>query len=191
MAPLRPRPIPLEHRALDNLRYIRRTMERAGSFTAVPGRGGVLIGLTALAAAALVWLGLPFLTVWLVEAVVACLIGFTGAVLKSRRANLPLLSSPGRKFLVGFTPPLAAGAVLTLALDPSALPGTWLLLYGAGVFSGGAYSVRVVPLMGVCFAVLGAAALFFPASWGNGILAAGFGGLHLLFGIIITVKHGG
>jgi hypothetical protein len=199
--PIRPapaEPVAMRAHAIDNLQYIRSAMERAGSFTAVPGVGGILMGGTALGAAGLaarMWSAGAWLAVWLSEALLACLIGVAGAALKSRRANLPLFSGPGRKFLLGFTPPLLAGALLTLVLYRAAvfaaLPGVWLLLYGAGVLCGGAASVKVVPVMGICFMALGAAALFAPPAWGNALLAAGFGGIHIVFGVLITVKYGG
>ena len=195
--PSSPESIQLEEHALDNLRYIRRTMERAGSFTAVPGVGGALMGCTALFAA---WLSTRrpnsdwHLAVWLLEACLALTIGIAGTALKSRRANIPLFSGPGRKFVAGFAPPMLAGGLLTAVLfhagAPALLPGTWLLLYGTGVLSGGASSVRVVPLMGACFMAVGGAALVVPA-WGPAALAAGFGGLHLIFGVVIAVKYGG
>jgi hypothetical protein len=183
---------------MDNLHYIRRTMERAGSFTAVPGAGGVLMGATAMAAA---WMAasqasaVRWLAVWVAEAILALLIGIIAAARKSARAKMPLLSAPGRKFIAAFVPSMAAGALLTWVLfraGPIAvLPGVWLLLYGAGVVAGGAASVRIVPLMGACFMAIGGVALLGPASWGNPLLAAGFGGLHILFGVTITVKYGG
>lgn len=187
----------LHARAMDDLSFIRATMERATAFTAVPGWGGVLMGVTALGAAALgavqptpgAWLG-----VWLAEAVVAVLVGGSAVALKARRAGDDVFSRPARQFLLGFIPPLVVGAVLTAALAPAGLytwlPGVWLLCYGAGVMTGGAYSVRVVPAMGLAFLVLGAAALFAPGA-GNVLLAAGFGGLHVIFGIIIARRYGG
>jgi len=194
----RPEPVAIQDHAMDNLRYIRRTIERAGSFTAVPGIGGMLMGSTALAAA---WLasrqghGWRWLVVWIGEAFVALLIGLVGAELKSRRAKLPLLSGPGRKFIAGFAPAMLAGALLTGVLFEAGsialLPGTWMLLYGAGVVSGGGASVRVVPLMGACFMAAGAAALLWPGLSGDTLLAAGFGGLHIVFGTVIAVKYGG
>jgi hypothetical protein len=186
-----------EH-AIDNLRYIRQTMERAGSFTAVPGVGGILMGATALGAAVIaapVFDVSSWLSIWVAEAVVALLIGVVFATRKAHAAKMALLSGPGRKFVVGLVPPILAGAVLTAALYRAGymapIPGAWLLLYGTGVLTGGAASVRVVPVMGLCFMAMGALALFAPASWGNLVMAAGFGGIHILFGIMITVKYGG
>lgn len=193
-------PVELHAYAMDNLRYIRETIERAGSFTAVPGAGGMVMAATALGAAALARsMGGPgsprWLAVWLAEAVLALAIGMLAAARKSRRARLPVLSGPGRKFVAGFAPAMLAGAALTAALfaggGAAFLPGMWMLLYGAAVVSGGGASVRVVPLMGFCFMAAGTAALLLPAAWGDAALAAGFGGIHMLFGAIIAVKYGG
>ena len=193
-----PAPVDLHARAMDNIRYIRHTMERAGSFTAVPGIGGIVMGGTAVAAAflagrqssATLWL-----TIWVAEAGLALLIGLAAASHKSARARMPLLSAPGRRFIAGFLPAMAAGAVLTAVLFRAGaiafLPGIWLLLYGVSVLSGGSASVRIVPLMGACFMLMGTVALLGPGTWGNLLLAGGFGGLHILFGTVITVKYGG
>lgn len=193
-----PEPIALDAHAADNLRFIRETMERAAAFTALPGWGGVAIGLTAIAAALLAarqptpW---AWLEVWLVEAGLAAVIAAGAAAHKACAAKMPLLSGPGRKFALSFAPPLLVGALLTAVLFgagyAAVLPGMWLLLYGTAVVTGGAFSVRVVPAMGVCFMGVGAAALFSPASWGNGYMAAGFGGLQIVFGLVIAKKYGG
>ncbi|PYU34149.1 MAG: hypothetical protein DMG31_07035 [Acidobacteria bacterium] len=195
-----PRPVlvPLEDRAADNLRFIRETMERAGSFTAVPGWGGTAIGFSALAAAALAShqpTAARWIFIWLVEAGLAMVLAVLTVAQKAHAARMPLFSGPGRKFALSFAPPMVVGALLTAALyrdgDLRLLPGMWLLLYGTAVVSGGSFSVRVVPMMGVCFIALGAAALVSPASWGNGYMIAGFGGLQILFGLIIAQKYGG
>jgi hypothetical protein len=193
----RPEPVQMHAHAIDNLRYIRKTMEQAGSFTAVPGIGGMLMGSTALAAA---WVashqtGLAWIAVWIGEAFLALGIGIAGAELKSRRAKQPLISGPARKFVAGFTPAMAAGALLTAVLFRSGnaafLPGVWMLLYEAAIVSGGGASVRVVPFMGACFMAAGGAALWWPGLAGDAFLAAAFGGLHILFGTVIAVKYGG
>ncbi len=191
-------PRPLHDRALDNLQFIRSTMERAGSFTAVPGWGMVVVGATALAAT---WLATrqaraaDWLAVWLGEAVLAVIVGGAAMVQKARAANDPLLSGPGRRFGLSFLPPIVVGALLTIALHRaqlfSLMPGTWLLLYGTAVATAGAFSVRVVPLMGVCFIVLGTAALFTPFRWWPWFMAAGFGGLNIAFGLVIARRYGG
>jgi hypothetical protein len=191
-------PIPIDARAADHLRYIRETMERAAEFTAVPGWGGVAMGITALAAAFLAarqdspraWI-----MVWLIEAFVAVAIAASAAATKAHRANSRLFSGPGRKFLLSFAPPILAGGLLTYALFHAgafaALPGVWLLLYGTAIVTGGAFSVRVVPVMGLCLMGLGATALFAPAAWGDALMAAGFGVVQIGFGIWIARHHGG
>ena len=191
-------PVAIDAHAADNLRYIRETMERAGSFTAVPGWGGVAIGLTAVAAAFVAARqGTPqgWLAIWLAEALVAVAIAAAATVRKARAARMPLLSGPARKFALGFAPPLLVGALLTAALFragyAAVLPGMWLLLYGTAVVTGGTFSVPVVPVMGLCFMGVGAVALFAPAAWGNWVMAAGFGGLQIAFGLLIARRYGG
>jgi MFS family permease len=193
----KPQPVEMQAHAIDNLRYIRRTIERAGSFTAVPGTGGAVMGSLALLAA---WLasstnGWRWLAVWMAAAVAAVAVGVGAATLKSRRAGLPLLFGPGRKFVAGFAPAMLAGALLTAVLfragETALLPGVWMLLYGAAILAGGSASVRVVPLMGACFMAAGALGLLWPGLDANAMLAATFGGLHILFGFVIAVKYGG
>lgn len=192
------RPVALHDRAMDNLRYIRETMERSGSFTHVSGMGGVAMGVVALVAALLAprmgtqW---EWMAVWLGAAAVSLSVDVAAMARKCRAEGVSLLTGPGRKFTWSVTPSLVAGAVLTVALARAGmfelLPGVWLLLYGTSVVTGGAHSVRPVPVMGAAFMVMGIAALLSPASWGDAWMAAGFGGLHIVFGIIIWRKHGG
>jgi len=188
----------LHEHAASNLCYIRDAMERAGSFTAVPGWGLAAIGATALAAAVVAGRQAAFgawLATWLAEALLAVGIGVTAIVRKARRTGVSLIGAPARKFAVGFTPPLVAGAALTVALvragAAAALPGTWLLLYGAGVVSGGVFSVRIVPVTGGALMLAGAAALAAPPSWGDGILAVGLGVVQVVAGVLIARRHGG
>ena len=188
----------LDARAAENLRFIRETMERSASFTAVPGIGGMAMGASAVAAA---WIASrqatsdAWLSTWLVEALAAVLIGALTVNQKARAAGQPLLTGAGRKFALSLSPPLVAGALLTVPLYQSGhisvLPGLWLLLYGAGIVTAGAFSVRVVPVMGLCLMAVGAVALFLPRAWADVSMAAGFGGVQILFGAFIARRFGG
>jgi hypothetical protein len=173
-------------------------MERCASFTAVPGWGGVAMGITGLVAASIALRQTSpraWLATWLIAALIANAIGATTLVWKAHKANIPLLSGAGQKFALSLSPPLIAGGLLTAVLYAAGmtgiLPGLWLLLYGAGVVTGGAFSVKIVPVMGLCLMSLGAVALVAPPFWGNWFLATGFGGIHILFGLIIARRHGG
>jgi len=215
-------PVNLGDRARDDLRFIRNAMERGTAFSAVPGWGGVAMGVTALIAAGIAavqpsperWLG-----VWLVEALMAISVGGWALHRKAAATELAVLSGAGRKFFLSFLPPAFVGAALTLALAHGGsfelIPAVWLLTYGAAVITAGAFSVRAVPLLGMAFMVLGAGALLlssFGAGLGasigtgipdvaqvshllpfvlDGLLALGFGGLHIGFGLYIARKHGG
>ena len=191
-------PPALHARAMDNLRFIRETMERASAFTAVSGWAQVAIGMTAILAtvvAARQSSARAWLAVWFVEALLSLIISGWAMSRKARALETPLLSAPGRKVVLSLAPPLFAGALLTVPLYRAhldeAIPGMWLLLYGTGIVTGGAFSVRIVPVMGLCFMVLGVVGLLCPASWVNYLMAAGFGGLHITFGIVIARRHGG
>jgi hypothetical protein len=191
-------PRAIHSHAIDDLRFIRDTMARAGQFSAIPGWGGVTMGATAIVASAVAgplsdaerWLA-----VWSIEAAVAILIALVTMVRKARRSSATLLATPTRRFALVLLPPLAAGAVLTAVFVANGLtarlPGCWLLLYGVSGATGGALSVRVVPVMGVLFMALGVAAFIAPSGWGNIFMAAGFGGLHIIFGAIIARHYGG
>ena len=187
----------LDPRAADDLEYIRQTLERSASFTAVPGWGQVAVGVTAIPAAALASrfpLNARWLEIWVGEGVLAAAIALIAMNRKAARRGLPLTSGPGRKFAFNFLPAIAAGGLLTIALGNAGnyalLPATWLLLYGVAVVTGGAVSVRIVPAMGACFMALGVVALLAPAA-ANAWMAAGFGGLHIVFGVWIAREYGG
>lgn len=207
-------PVPLHERALDDLSFIRRTMEGASAFTDVSGWGLAAAGATALGAAALSAqqpTATRWLAVWVVEALIGAAIGTATTLHKIRRRNghtddAPLLNTPARRFSLSFWPAIVAGGVLTAALvdwptlatnphPPHTLPGLWLLIYGLGVLTAGAFSVRAIPVMGAGFMLLGAATLLLPLAHvavnGTLMLALGFGALHLAFGIWIAGKHGG
>lgn len=191
-------PVTLHSRAIDNLEYIRETMESSRAFTSVPGWGGIIMGVSALATAALVSspdLADQWLPLWVLDALLAATVGGIFMLKKAKHRGERLSRGVGRRFMLGLTPPVIAAIALTAALYRAEvlnpIPGVWLLLYGVGVVTGGMFSVRLVPIMGAGFMVLGLIALAAPTSWANPLLAIGFGGLHLVFGGLIVRRYGG
>jgi hypothetical protein len=185
-------------RAIDNLRFIRETMERSTHFTAVPGYGGMLMGVTAVVAAYIANtqpLLRDSLITWLIEGFLAFAIGFLAMWQKSKIAGESLLSAPAKKFALGFAPPMIVGVVTVLGLARHGefyiLPPIAMLAYGAAVVCGGAYSVRIVQAMGWSFMMLGAVAFVLPVSYGNLMMAASFGLMHIIFGAVIAKRYGG
>jgi hypothetical protein len=200
--PLRPPPIErdptLSDRALDNLRFIRETMERAGTFTAISGWGIVAVGVVAMLAAVVArtrptveWR----VGTWVATAAACIALSMWATARKARRSDLSMVSGPAQKLALAFAPAMVVGALLTVALlrigANDLLPAVWLLLYGTAVVAGGAFSVRIIPVMGVCFMVLGAVALFAPPVVGDWLMVGGFGVVHVVFGIQIARRHGG
>jgi hypothetical protein len=182
-----------------DLRFIRDTMASATSYTAfsgwglaVVGCGAVLTGLIAMQQPTVV----SQLTAWLADAGVSAAIGVLWSIRKARVAGQALTAGPIRKFCLSFAPAILAGAVLTMVMlrDTSAvnlLPGIWLLLYGTGLISSGALSVRIIPVIGAGFFALGVLTLIAAPAWANTLLIGGFGGLHIVLGTIIAWRHGG
>ena len=195
---VRDEPVNIGDRAIDNVRFIREMMERSSSFTAVPGYGGMLMGATAVVAAYIasqqIYLR-DWLIVWLTEACLAAAIGILAMWQKSRIAGESLMSAPARKFAFGFAAPLVSGIAVTLGLwrneHYEVMAPVWMLSYGAAVVTGGAFSVRAVPVMGWAFIAFGAASFALPAAYGNYMMLASFGILHIVFGAIIARKYGG
>ena len=199
--PIRPRhsnPPEMQARAMDNLRFIRETMEAAGTFTAVSGWGQVVIGLTAILAALLAAsqsAPVEWVLVWAGEAILALVISVWFMYNKAKTASLPLLTGSARKLLFSFTPVAAVGMLVTFAFMKRGmiplLPGMWMLLYGTAVVAAGAFSVRIVPVMGAAFILTGAVALLAPSTWSTALMITGFGLLHIVFGVVIARRHGG
>jgi hypothetical protein len=184
--------------AAENLKFIRHAMERSGTFTAVPGLGGALMGTLGLLGAAVASqqpTAERWLAAWLITAAVAFAAGVIAMRRKAARLGAPLTGAPGRRFALSLAAPLLAGAALTWGLWLhgvwALMPPAWLLLYGTGVLTGGALSVAPMRVLGLAFMALGAAALVTPPAWGNLWLALGFGVLQIGFGIYIARTHGG
>lgn len=200
MSPLprqRSEPVSLHEHAQDNLRFIRAAMESTTAFTGVSGLGYMCAGFTALPAA---WLAhsqsdaSAWLAVWMLELILGASIAFGLTIRKASGQGASLLSASGKKLLLAFLPTMLAGGIITLSFFLTGLvallPGVWLSLYGAAVMTAGAWSVRVIPVMGALFLLCGAITLLMPVS-GDVMLGLGMGGIHIVFGVLIWRKYGG
>jgi hypothetical protein len=191
-------PVNIGDRALDNLAFIRETMERSASFTAIPGYGGALMGVTAIGAAIIAHQSTSlrgWVTTWLVEACLAFCIGMFAMWQKAKNSGDSLSSKPARKFAFGFAPPIVAGIILTSLFYFKGLftlmPTVWLTLYGTAVVTGGSHSVKIVPIVGWMFIALGMISVFVDSAYGNLLMGIGFGGLQVVFGLIVARRFGG
>lgn len=180
-----------EH-AEGQLRVIRAAMERAGSFTAVSGWGGVLMGGVGIAAGHLAGRShepREWALVWLMAAGVAVPVGVATAMYRARTAGVDLAAGVARRFVLCLATPVVAGVVLSAGLlqreSYELLPTVWLTLYGTGVVVAGVFSTRLITVLGVGFMVLGAAAAFAPWWLATVLVAVGFGGLHILAGLTV------
>jgi hypothetical protein len=182
----------LDVHAIATLSYIRASMDAAGR-VAVPGSAGVVMGVIGVSAAALsltVQLQAYWLSIWLAAAPLAAIAGGALLARSASLASFVASGTPGRKLALGMLPSLFAGAVLTAVLWSAdlagAIPGTWLLMYGCALISASVSTTAIVAWMGMCFAALGLTALAAPAALHIPLLGLGFGGVHIVFGILIA-----
>jgi hypothetical protein len=191
-------PTPIQSGAAEHLRYIRSTIEAAHTFTTVPGKGCVAMGIAALVAAALE--SVPplrpyWLPIWLMTAVIAGTVALFFMEAKARAQGLSLRRSVAFRFFLTLAPAFVAGGILTVALLPlvgrNVIAGVWLLLYGVGLAACGVFSIPVVLIAGFGFMGLGTVTFVAPDQWAPMMLALGFGIAHLALGVIIMRDYGG
>jgi hypothetical protein len=190
--------VAIDEHAHATLRYIRASIDGAASL-AVSGSAGIVIGLVGLCAALLsatVSARMHWLGIWLLSAPIAIVLGGTVMARQWYVQGRTLFGAPVRKFVLCLAPSVIAGALLT-AVDLTdghvhAIAGTWLLLYGSAVLAASAVTIRPLCWLGALFLFLGTIALLAPVSAQNLLLGAGFGGLHLLFGVYLMGRgsHG-
>jgi len=191
-------PTPIDSGALENLRYIRSTIEAAHTFTTVPGKGCIAMGLTALAAVGLESipaLAPHWLAIWVGAAIIACGSALWFMEQKAHAQGLSLRRAVARRFFMTLAPAFLTGAILTAALaghvNRELITGMWLLLYGTGLAACGLFAIPAVFTAGLAFLGLGAATLWLPPGSAHIVLALGFGGIHLALGTAIVRHHGG
>ena len=194
----RAEPTPLGTSAAENLRYIRDTIEAARTFTTIPGKGCIAMGIAGIVASGLASyppLAGHWLPIWLIAAVVSCTVALFFMEVKAHKQGLSLRRTVALRFFLTLAPAFVAGGVLTVALENAVgrdvIAGIWLLLYGVGIAACGVFSIPVVLIAGLGFMGLGTVTLASPPEWAPAMLAVGFGGIHILLGAIIARNHGG
>jgi hypothetical protein len=193
----KPNTVRLDTHAAATLRYIRASIDGAVSVD-VPGSAGIALGAIGIMATALS--SLPALheywvLIWLIASLAAAGAGSALLLRDSSLRGLRLIGTPIRRFALCLLPSILAGVVLTAvhwsAGNLHAIAGTWLLLYGCALISASTVTTRTISIMGGCFVALGLLALALPDNLQIPMLGAGFGGLHITFGIIIgRLGHG-
>ena len=184
----------IDSHAVATLRYIRASMDAAAS-VAVPGSAGIAmgsIGVLATVASSTPGLREYWLGVWLMAAALGGGVGFALMTRPASLRGLSLYGTPLRKFALGLFPALLGGAVMTAVHwtngNMHAIPGTWLLFYGCALISASVSATRMIAVMGAAFVLVGLVALLAPERAQMLLLGAGFGGLHVLFGVLIGRK---
>jgi hypothetical protein len=187
----RSNPVQIDIHAAASLRYIRASMESATSF-AVPGSAGIAMGSVGLLAA--VFSSAPgmrayWLPIWLCAALIGGVLGGALLVRPSSLREEMLAGTPIHRFALCFLPSIFAGAILTAVEfyygNLRAIPGTWLLLYGCALVAASICTTRTIGVMGGLFIGLSLVAFVLPENLQILLLGIGFGGLHILFGILI------
>ncbi len=192
--------------ARENLLYIRKTLEAAGQFTAVPGKCLMAAGFVTLAGSVFNGFvtGAPWsskfnpdlaLATWGIVLGLSLAIVSIGIYRKSLQMCAPIRPPLLRKLLWSLCPALFVGGLLTnLAIHSNNLdwlPVIWLGCYGVAVTNGGQVSVAPVRYMGLCFLAAAAGAAISPRETGLAWLALGFGWLHIVYGAYIARRHNG
>jgi len=202
-------------KAAEHLKVIRQLMERPVRCSTLSGLSAILAGCAALGGLALdhhfstrydavtaFWINL---VVWLAVFAAACAAVTTLTYLREHREGLPFWSAAKRRGLMTIVPPFAAGAGLTLAvvyrwylgIEPNQwgqwglIPAVWMLFYGVACWEVGEFSNREIRFLGAAFILAGLAAGAFCQPhpyWAMGIT---FGGFHIVYGIIVWIRHGG
>jgi len=173
-------------------------MERAEPVTVISGWGIAAaggVGFVATAATLQTPLTTRWVATWVAAAVVAFAVSLGATLRKATRSGTPFLTGATQRLALAFAPAMFIAAVLTGMLLRQGLgqflTPLWLLSYGAAVIAAGMFSVRVIPVMGACFVLLGTIAAIVPSGFETWLMAAGFGGVHAVCGVLIARRCGG
>ena len=202
--------------SLEALNEIRSIMDRSARFISLSGWSGIWAGSTAMVGAAFAykWLQeshfsltdklnegslnyfdnytLKFIFLGLAVFVVALIGGLFFTYKKSKKLGQTLWNNASRQVLVQLFFPLFAGGVFSFVFISYGLgmfvAPACLSFYGLALISASRLTLSEIRYLGMLDVMLGCTNLFFP---GHGLYfwAAGFGVLHILYGIFMWNKY--
>jgi len=199
-------------KATEELKVIRALMERPIRYSTMSGLSGILAGLAALAGLAVdwwVWWNFPYSralvlsgAVWLGVFAAAFLAALICTRVRERRHGLAFWTPVKRRVLEAISAPAVAGFGLSGAIalrmwgDPAsdlwaAVAPCWMLFYGVALWQLGAFSPKEVRCLGAAFLAGGLVSAVFLPYDPFASLGATFGGFHIVYGIVVWIRHGG
>jgi len=202
-------------RASRQLAAIRELMERPVRYSTQSGLSGIIAGAAAVAgcfadsAISNAYAYEPATAVGINMIVWAGVFAaaFAGATictrLRERKQGMPFWSNVKKRILRTILPPFVAGVGLTAAivyrhfaypLGPNLwglIPAVWMLFYGVALWQVGQFSVPEVRALAVAFLLAGLACAGELHTWPYVTLGVTFGGFHIVYGVVVWLRHGG
>ena len=200
---------------LQEIKDIRRIMERSSRFISLSGLSGVAAGVCALVGA---WLGLKILRGYYGDyrsrgifsgddfsglkiklaglAVIVFLAAFASSFYftwqRTKKQGLPLWDHTTKRLCWNMIVPLVAGGAFILAMlrydEWRFVAPSSLIFYGLALVNASKYTLSDIRYLGYCEIILGLVSMFFIGS-GLYFWAAGFGVLHIFYGTIMWYKY--
>jgi hypothetical protein len=198
-----------EQEYIDALKEIRSIMHRSTRFISLSGLSGVAAGIYALTGAYFAYrllyengggLSHPWgqvirqLVILAVSALILTLATGTWlSYLKAKREGRVFWGQGSMQFLVDISIPLLAGGIFTIMIMLQGYFGmivpALLVFYGLALVHGGRYTVTDIQWPGYIEIILGLVCAMLP-EYGLIFWAMGFGLLHIIYGIIMSLKYG-
>ena len=198
---------------LADIKHIKDMMNRSSRFISLSGMSGVSAGVFALIGAimahqtiytSVVNLGYrPIILdqnklVLLLIIAVSVLIAAVGSGIffttrKAKKNNQKLWDVQTKRLIINLFIPLVTGGILSLILLFKGYVGLvaplTLIFYGLGLVNGSHFTLNEIRSLGLIEIALGLVSMNF-IGYGLYFWAVGFGVLHIVYGIIMQVKHG-
>jgi hypothetical protein len=202
-----------QQRYLDDLKDIKDIMNRSSRFLSLSGLSGVFAGVFALGGAYLAYgtvyksqdyLGYrqadmstetltTLLLIALATVALAVGVGILLTTREARKSNQKLWDAQTKRLMINLLIPLVTGGILCLMLLLTGYIGfvapLTLIFYGLALVNASKYTLTEVRSLGLLEIGLGLLAVHF-IGYGLIFWAAGFGVLHIIYGIVMHIRYG-